>query len=232
MKLHAVIIDDETKPAEGLFFLLNSLDMYVNCVGTAHNVLDGIKLINTEKPDIVFLDINMPTYNGFDLLNTIGKRDFLVVFTTAHEEYAIKSVKHQAFDYLLKPIDVDELKACLVRAKEYVSDNEQLLPDVLKVPVKDGLLFIKHQNIVRIEADGNYCTIHLIDGTKHLISKNLKIIENMLDKNVFFRCHNSHLINLKEVTKFFVLDGYYLEMSDNSKIEVSRSKKDELLGLL
>ena len=228
-----VIIDDEFKSTENLKILLDQLDLNIKCLGVAHSVMDGIKLIKSVKPELVFLDINMPQHSGFDLLEAIDSKEFSVVFTTAHEEYAIQSIKHQVFDYLLKPIDLDELQTCLLRFLQE-EKSKKSIPDLkqIKVSVKDGLLFLKQKEIIRLEADGSYCQIFMKSGERHTISKNLKAMEEMLDTSLFYRCHNSHIINLNYVKKFLSSEGYFVKMEDDAIVEVSRSKKEDLLERL
>jgi two-component system, LytTR family, response regulator len=230
MSIRAIIVDDELKSVENLKMLLDFLDMNISCLGFAHNVVDGIALIKNSKPDILFLDINMPNHNGFDLLKAIDTENLAVIFTTAYEEYAIQSIKHRAFDYLLKPIDIEELKSCIVRFK---AENQQKMfsiqPKQIKIVIKEGILFLKQEDIIRIEANGSYSAIYMTNGQKHTVSKNLKSVAELLESNLFFRCHNSHIINLSKVKKFNTSDGFFIEMEDNSVAEVSRNKKDELL---
>jgi two-component system, LytTR family, response regulator len=230
MNIRAIIVDDELKSVENLKILLDSLDMNVSCIGCAHNVVDGIALINNLKPDLLFLDINMPNHNGFDLLKAIDTEKFSVVFTTAYEEYAVQSIKHRAFDYLLKPIDIDELQSCITRyKKEQSQKNIAGQSRQIKIVIKEGILFLKQEEIIRIEANGSYSAIFMTNGQKHTVSKNLKSVTELLESHLFFRCHNSHIINLRKVKKFHTGDGFFIEMEDNSVAEVSRNKKDELL---
>jgi two-component system LytT family response regulator len=236
--MEAIIIDDEKKLAESLEIMLGKINEEITCVGIAHNAMDGIKLINSLKPQVVFLDINMPQHSGFDLLEAIGDKDFIVIFTTAHEEYAIQAIKHKAFDYLLKPIDMDELKTCVQKIKKEISSKKKKHPHSVdkplqvQIPVKEGTLLIKQEEIIHIEANGSYSTIHMSNAEKHLVTKNLKAMEELLHPDLFFRCHNSHIIHLHKIKKVLKTDGLFLEMEDGSVIEVSRNKKDELLGRL
>lgn len=242
--MKAIIVDDEEKLVENLQMMLDKINEEIICVGTAHNVLEGIKLIHSLKPDVVFLDINMPQHSGFELLDAIGEKDFIVVFTTAHEEYAIQAIKHRAFDYLLKPIDLDDLKTCVQKIKLELdskqnkkSENQKSNPSVLKsktiqIPIKEGSLLLKQEDIIHIQANGSYSIIHCVGGKKHTVTKNLKAMEEILDHELFFRCHNSFIINLNCVKKIFRSDGFSLEMEDGSVVEVSRAKKEELMKLL
>jgi two-component system LytT family response regulator len=237
--MNVIIIDDESGPAESLKIMLGEIGTDINCLGVANNVLEGIKLINANKPQAIFLDINMPQHTGFDLLDALGNTDMLIVFTTAHEEYAIKAIKRRAFDYLLKPIDTDELKACVGKIKKELEAKHKkkgtaTLPKPLQIQivVKEGLLLLKQEEIVRVEAAGSYAEICMADGKKHTVTKNLKAMEEMLDNVLFFRCHNSHIINLHKIKKVLKTEGLFVEMDDSSVVEVSRNKKDELLSKL
>lgn len=231
MSIKAIIIDDEINAVKSLQLLLAQLNIKVSVEGFAHNVLDGMKLIKSLKPDLVFLDIKMPGHNGFDLLEAVENKEFDVVFTTAHEEYALQGFKHGVLDYLLKPVDLDELEACIHRfmQKRKEKPNE---PKQIKISVKDGILFLRQKEIIRLEADGSYSHIYMENGERHTISKNLKMMSELLDKTFFFRCHNSHIINLQRVKKFLTTEGYYVSMDDDSMVEVSRSKREELLEAL
>jgi two-component system, LytTR family, response regulator len=236
--MNAIIIDDERKLAESLEIMLSKINEDITCIGIANNVMDGIRLINTLKPQVVFLDINMPQHSGFDLLDTVGYTAFITVFVTAHEEYAIQAIKHKAFDYLLKPVDMAELKVCVQKIKKELhsgKENKATIankPLQIQIPVKEGTLLIKQEDIVHVEANGSYSIIHMNDKQTHLVTKNLKAMEELLHPSIFFRCHNSHIIHLHKIKKVLKTDGCFLELEDGSVIEVSRSKKDELLGRL
>jgi two-component system LytT family response regulator len=232
-----VIIDDEKKLAENLGIMLEKINENIQCKGIAHNVVDGIKLINFQKPQVVFLDISMPGHTGFDLLDAIYEKDFIIVFTTAHEEFAIQAIKHKAFDYLLKPIDIEELKHCVQKIKKEISyrtdhtaNNDK--PLQIHIPVKDGTLLLRQDEIVHVEASGSYSIIHMNNLETHMVTKNLKAMEELLHPDIFFRCHNSHIIHLHKVKKVLKTDGCFLEMEDGTIVEVSRSKKDALLERL
>jgi two-component system LytT family response regulator len=235
MNIQAIIIDDEVKPAESLKIMLDELGEGIQCLGMAHDVMEGMKLIQMKKPHLVFLDIHMPQYSGFDLLEALGQTDVLIVFTTAHEEYAIQAIKHKAFDYLLKPIDADELKTCIEKIREELNMKQPRIsarPSLLHIAVKEGTLILKQSEILRIEASGSYSVIYLLEGKTYTVTKNLKALENNLDRNLFFRCHHSHIVNLDRIRKILKNEGFGIEMSDGSVISVSRDKRDELMNKL
>ncbi|WP_317900178.1 LytR/AlgR family response regulator transcription factor [Aurantibacillus circumpalustris] len=236
--LSAILVDDEEKSLKNLTILLNEYCNNVEIINTASNALQAVKLILSNKPDLVFLDVQMPGYNGFDVLEQIGEVSSTVIFTTAHKEYAINALRKGAFDYLLKPIDGDDLKNCILRATEKISKekNLDLSPNankgIIELSVKDGIIFIRQEKIVRLEASGSYTVFFMDNDIKHLVSKSMKEYEALLDPTVFFRCHNSHIINLKMVAKFNNNNGYFAELTNGSVVEIARRSKDLFLQRL
>jgi two-component system, LytTR family, response regulator len=233
--IKAIIVDDEEKSLKNLELLLTSYCSEVEIINRANNALEAVKMITAQKPDVVFLDVNMPGYTGFDVLENIRETSCLVIFTTAHKNYAINALRKGAFDYLLKPIDTDELKDCISRVKEVLSRPEVRNSGgqgIIELSVKDGIFFIKPNDIVRLEASGSYTTFHLENNVRHMASKSMKEFEALLDPAIFFRCHNSHIINLKKVTKFIHSNGYFAELVNGATIEVSRRNKDLFLEKL
>jgi len=245
--LKAVIIDDEARSRKALQVALTDYCLSVKIVSIAETPADGIEAIIEHKPDIVFLDVQMPGMSGFDLLSHFPEIDFDIVFITAHDHYAIKAIRFSALDYLLKPIQIDELMAAVKKAEEKKNNRhtnwqyKSLYENVrsshnaygsIAVPTGDGLLFIKTHNIIRCEAEGNYVLIYQVGKEKMLITKTLGDIESMLDPKEFFRVHNSHLVNLAHIKKYVKGDGGYVIMSDNSTVDVSRRKKEEFMQML
>ena len=232
--IRIIIIDDEPLGINTLKVLLDRIDIGLNIVATTTEPEKGIELINTLNPNLVFLDINMPKINGFELLEHLNYKNFKLVFTTAHQEYAIKAIKNKAFDYLLKPIDFAELLTCV---ENCIKDSKEDRPatknkTMLELSVGDGIIFIKQSTIYRVEADGSYSTIYFNDGKKHLVSRNLKYLEALLDNKLFFRCHQSHIINLKEVVKLITSDGTFVKLSNDELVEVGKTQKETLLDKL
>lgn len=234
--LRAVIIDDERSGINALQLLIDQHINNVKVVGATTSAQQGLQAIEDYRPEIVFLDINMPQLNGFALLEQLQYRDFNLVFTTAYREYALQAIKHHAFDYLLKPIDADELKSCVAKI---IAEREKQLSlrqanhfRTIGVSVKDGIIFIRHADIVRLEASGSYTIFYLDNKVKQVASKSLKEYEAQLDPSVFYRCHNSHLVNLRKVTKFVSHDGLFAEMMDGSAAEIARKNKDQFLERL
>jgi two-component system LytT family response regulator len=237
--ISAILVDDEEKSLKNLEILLTDYCPEIKILNTASNALEAVKCITSEKPDVVFLDVQMPGYNGFEVLEQVKEMESLIIFTTAHKDYAINALRKGAFDYLLKPIDIEELKNCVSRIKEKVNkqngNGHTVAPSVsniIELSVKDGIIFIKPEQIVRLEAAGSYTTFYLENNLKHLVSKSMKEYEVLLDTSVFFRCHNSHIVNLKKVIKFTHNNGYFAELSNGSSIEIARKNKDLFLEKL
>jgi two-component system LytT family response regulator len=247
--LHAIVVDDEQKGISSLRLLIEKCAQDVKIVAFSSDPEEGIKLIDDYRPDIVFLDINMPLMNGFGLLKKITFTNFHLIFTTAHEEYALQAIKSKALDYLLKPIDKEELVSAIQKVRDLQS-NRQNPPDVLDllrslepesgrriaVPYKDGMVYVEASDIVRLEADSNYTRIFFEDGKISLVPKTLKDFEVMLCKGAhgkkFMRIHQSHIINLQHVTRFTREDGGLVKMKDNEEIPLSKAKKEEFLNWL
>lgn len=239
--MKAIIVEDEKKGQEILSSLILKYCTDVEIIGMADNAEDAYLLIKKMKPDVVFLDIEMPNGNGFYLLEKFDKINFQIIFTTAYDNYAIKAIKYHALDYLLKPIDIDELKQAVENVKkallkpentryiDFLTTRKLDIENRLGLPVKDGILYIQVADIIRIESDGSYSTIYLSKSQKHVVSKNLKEYEDVLPVKEFFRVHKSHLINIKKVKKYVRQDGYFVEMEDGSQVEIARRKKDEFL---
>lgn len=225
----AIIIDDELIGINTLKILIEKqAPSIVRVVATSTEPENGIKLIEDYRPDVVFLDISMPKMNGFELLEKLQYKDFKLVFTTAHEEYAIKAIKNKAYDYLLKPIDVDELKQCIDNINKESEKREPAKTNAfrtIELSVKDGIIFIKPDDIIRLEAAGSYTQFYLVNGEKHVASKNLKDYEALLDPLSFYRCHLSHVINLRYVSKLVSTDGLFAKMSDDTLVEVAKKNK-------
>lgn len=215
----------------------------VQVCALCQNVDEGINAIKEFKPEIVFLDIQMQRETGFDLLTRIKDINFEVIFTTAHSEYAIKAFKFSAIDYLLKPIDIEELKHAIEKVNKKLHDNislrlQHLVQNLrstssenykLALPTTDGLLFVKVSNIVYCEASSNYTEIVTEDGKKHIVSRTLKEYDEMLADHNFFRIHNSYLINLNAIKKYVRGDGGYVVMNNDHSLDVSKRKKDSFL---
>ena len=244
MVLKALIVDDEFRSREFLKSLVEEFCPDIKITGMAATVDEAVSLINSQKPDLVFLDIELQTGTGFDVLQQFAEPKFHVVFTTAYDHYAIKAIKFSAVDYLLKPIDVEELEKAVEKAKNKVESNTSkqtisMLLENLRKPANtdysitlatsEGLEFVPLQNIIRLEASGPYTYFFLKEGKKIMVSKNLKEYETMLGDYNFFRVHNSHIINMKEVKRMIKTDGGYAVMNDESMIAISPKKREDFM---
>jgi two-component system LytT family response regulator len=196
-------------------------------------VLSAKELINIHKPDVVFLDINMPVLDGFDFLEEYENRDFMVVFVSAHEEFGINAVKVDATDYLLKPINIKELKQTVkkllfIKNKELKVETFQEVNRLI-LPATHGFDVFEFDDLIRLEADGCYTLVIIKDGKNKMVSHTLKDFEDTLPKERFFRIHKSHLINLKYIKEYSNYSGNYITMTDGSKVEISRRKAPEFI---
>ncbi len=241
----AVIIEDETNARDLLTHLcVNYCNLEI--VGTADNIVEGEKLLRLLNPDILFLDISLPGKNGFELLKRIQPMETQVIFVTAYNEFAIKAIKVSAVDYLLKPIEIKELKTAVEKALYNIQQkniNQQLtalienlggMPNKRKIaiPESNGMQYIEISEIIRLKAMGRYSEVYLKSGKKMVVSRNLGEFEILLNPHEFIRVHHSHLINSKHVVAFEKSNGGHLKMSDGSTVEVSRRKKEELFKRL
>lgn len=241
----ALIVDDEPRNIRILHGLLTEYCPQVQVAGEAQDAESAIRLIRTEQPDLVFLDIEMPYGNGFDLLDKVMPVNFEIVFITAFNEYTLKAFKYSALDYLLKPVSIEELKAAVQKAEKRLQQKqlnqqlENLLFNLKKsqsnlhkiaVPWMDGLIFMPVNEIIRFEAKAGYSHIFARDQRKFLCSKTIKEYEDLLPEDIFYRIHNSHVINLNYIRKYHKGRGGIIEMEDGAMIEVASRRKDEFLA--
>ena len=245
--LRAIIIDDEPDCVQSLSRDLKAHCPQIKLVAECEGAKEGIRAINASEPDVVFLDIDMPLINGFELLELLPAIDFAVVFTTAYDKYALQAFRISAVDYLLKPIDPEHLvkavdKVQFLRSKgesqrqidflmQQLKDQENNAIHRIALPTAEGLDFIDLKNILYCESDGAYSYLHYIDGGTLLISKPLKFLEDILCDFQFFRVHKSFIVNMDHVSKYSRGAGGMLTMKNGARIKVSRSKKEELLNL-
>lgn len=241
--IKAVIIDDEQHCIERIHTLLQSFKDTMELVATYTTVEAAIQGINAKKPNLLFLDVQIHNRMGFEVLTAIHPYNFEVIFTTAHEVYAVQAFKFSAVDYLLKPIDADDFAQAIEKVSQKLNANdfyqkmEVLLSNLpkkdtlkkLSVPTEEGLIFLEVSNIIRFEADVNYTIIHTLGSHKLTVAKTLKRFEELLANCNFFRVHNSHLINLEYISKYTKGKGGYLTMTDGVHIEVSTRRKEEFL---
>jgi len=241
--INCIIVDDEPKSRESLKILLEDFCQNVAVKALCQDVAEAVDAIQLHKPDVVFLDIHLQRETGFDLLTRLNDVNFEVIFTTAYSEYAIKAFKFSAIDYLLKPIDIEELKRALGKVEKRMSDTisdrlKQLIQNLkapstenykLALPTSDGLVFVKVNDILYCEASSNYTLIFTSDGKKHVVSRTLKEYEDMLSEHNFFRIHNSYLINLNAIKKYVRGEGGYVVMANDQSLDVSKRKKEAFL---
>jgi two-component system, LytTR family, response regulator len=241
----ALIIDDEPRNVRILKNLLLEFCPEVTVEGEAGDVNTALTAIRHYKPELVFLDIEMPYGNAFDLLDKLMPVDFEIIFITAFDTYTLKAFKYSALDYLLKPVDIEELKAAVKRAIDRLAGkniNLQLVNllgnlksnqtnlQKIALPLLDGIMFVHIAEIIRFEANGSYTDVHFDSVEKIIVSKNIKEYEDILPPSIFCRVHNSHIINLNRVKKYHKGRGGYIIMDDGTNIEVSMRRRDEFLA--
>jgi two-component system LytT family response regulator len=244
--MRAIIIDDEPYCCEVLAALLNDCRPGVNIVAVCNNGMDGLSSIRQHSPDLVFLDVEMPKMNGFEMLEQLPSINFHLIFTTSYDQYALKAFRFSAIDYLLKPIDQEELQKAIQKVSQH---SQAPLPQQLEIlmrkiqqptasvskialPTMEGLQMILVDLIISCESDDNYTILKLKDKRKIVVSCTLKEIEEILEDHSFIRVHRSYLVNLNEIEKYLKGEGGYLVMTDGSTIDVSRTRKETLLKKL
>ena len=244
--IKAIIVDDEPYSCESLATLLERYCPAVKVADICYSGEDALKAIEEQQPQIVFLDIEMPKMNGFEILEKLSEIHFEIIFTTSYDQYAIKAIRFSALDYLLKPIDREELQRAVLKVTQRL---HQPLPQQLEIllqklhhpvssmqkialPTMEGLQMVDVNSIISCASESNYTIFLLKNKQKLIASRILKDIEEMLGEYSFFRVHHSYLVNLNEVNKYIKGEGGYLIMSDGSTIDVSRSRKESLLKKL
>jgi len=245
--IKTIIVEDEKKSREVLNKLIQKNCPDLNVVGTAASVEEAVAVIKKEKPDLVFLDIELSDGTGFDILEQVQGLNFEVIFATAYDQYAIKAIKYSAIDYLLKPIDVDELKKSVEKLSQKKSDLSQIenlrfllqnfkKPDEnfskITLPTGNAYEIVLVNDIIRLEADESYTYVILTNNRKFHVTQTMKHFEDILPTELFMRIHHAHLINMKHVIRFLKVDSGYAVMSDGSQLEISRRKKDQFLEVL
>lgn len=237
----AIIIDDEKDSRDAINNMLINYCQNIEVVGQAGDVKAGISVISEEKPDVVFLDIRMPDGTGFDLLEQLPKINFQVIFVTAYDQYALRAIKFSAIDYLLKPVDPQQL----IEAVEKIKKKPHAFDDIHKkinillrnkngieritLPTFEGLKFVNIKDIVRCEAESNYTKFYLITDENILVTRTLKEFEEAFTGLDFVRVHQSHLVNTRYVDRYIKGDGGSIVMADGAEVEVSRRRKDDFL---
>lgn len=244
--IKAIIIDDEPYCCESLGALLERYCPEVKVAEICSNGLDALKIIHQQQPDLVFLDVEMPKMNGFELLEQLPAVNFDLIFTTSYDKYALKAIRFSAIDYLLKPIDREELQKAVQkvsqRSQRLIAPQLEILMQKINnptaalnriaLPTMEGLQMVAVDSIVSCESDSNYTMVLIKNKQKLIVSRTLKDIEEMLEEHSFVRVHHSYLVNLNEVEKYVKGEGGYLVMSDGSTVNVSRGKKEILMKRL
>jgi two-component system LytT family response regulator len=244
--MKTVIIDDEKECIEDLEYLISKHDLPLDVVATASSGNEGLAAILKHKPQIVFLDVVMPGMTGFEMLELLPELNFQLIITTSKDEYAIQAIRSSAIDFLLKPVKAAELKDAVDRAQKQapVPDRKQigLLSDNMKQPsgisdrialvIKEGVQLVRLEDIIYFKSDGNYTTVFMTDGNEMVVSKPIRMFEEMVAGSTFYRVHNSYIVNIAHVEKFIRSDGGYVVMDNASTVPVSRSRKDKFLEIL
>ncbi|TMI65767.1 MAG: response regulator transcription factor [Bacteroidetes bacterium] len=244
--LKVLLIDDEERATDALRLMIEKTIPEIQQVRVCNDSRIAADIIHEYQPALIFLDIQMPHLNGFQLLEKMPNKNFKIIFTTAYNEYAIQAIRFSAFDYLLKPVDMEELQATVHRFLEGNEDYKQqyeLLKNImhniqvpsaeefrLALPTKDGVHFLQPQDIVRCEAVGNYTKFFVSNNKTYLISRTLGEYDTLLTPHNFIRTHKSHLVNKKYIS-FIDHDGFAV-LKDNSKVEVSRRRKEDVMASL
>ncbi len=245
--IRAILIDDEINAIKSLEWEVNNFSDKVTIVGKYTKPEDAIEGINTLKPDCVFLDIEMPNMDGFQLLSKLKFRKFDLIITTAYDNYAIKAFKENAIDYLLKPVDSDDLLQAIARVltnrkTQTIGDKiEKMFGEInqpkqylskIQLPVSGKIIFVEATDVLYCKAEGNYTTVYLKNNAKHLLSKKIKDVIENFPKDVFYRVHKSYYVNLNAIKEIVKNEGLYIILDNDVSIPVSRTKKDELMNLL
>jgi two-component system, LytTR family, response regulator len=238
MKIGVIIVEDDQRDIQYLSSCLQSMPI-VSWIQCARDVASAVCLIDSYKPDLVYLDVKLPDGMGFDVLEQCSYKSFSVVFTTSYEHYALKAIKFSAIDFLLKPFNYDEIFYSLEKAKSLSEPNSKILVNNLSglseqekrigISSSKGINYLKLGDIIRCEANGNYTIFVMKDGTQQVSSRPLKDYEDLLGEFSFLRIHKSYLINLNYVKSFIRNDGGFITMSDDLELPISKAKKDEFL---
>ncbi len=244
--LKAILVDDELNSLQNLQFKIQEYCPSIKVVAQTQNPEEAIRLIHQHKPDVIFLDIEMPRMSGFKMLEQFTEVDFEVIFITAYNHYAINAIRISAFDYLVKPVAIEELQQTVERLGNFslkkTKERANLLKsnlanpksqeDHIAIPTNDGLEFIQIKQIIRIESSSNYSKLILQNGQQMLVTRQLKDFEELLQDYRFYRVHHSHLINLNFISRYIRGDGGQITMRNGDIIDVSRRKKEVFLKLI
>jgi two-component system LytT family response regulator len=244
--IKAIIVDDELTAIRSLKWEIENFCNGIEVTDSFTSPTEAISAINYIKPDCVFLDIEMPEMDGFQLLERLQFRDFDLIITTAYDSYALKAFKESAIDYLLKPVDTDDLIKSVAKIKANKNKNvlgielHKIIENInlkstfnkITLPLSGKTIFVKPNEIVYCKSDGNYTEIYFNTNKKEVLSKKIKDVEVLINNQLFYRVHNSYLVNINHISEFIKSDGQYLVLENGVTIPVSRSKKNALLHLL
>ena len=244
--IRTIVIDDEDKLRKMLIDILKKYCQNIEIIGEAANVTDGVEIVKQLLPDLIFLDINMPDGTGFDLLSQVKDINFKLIFVTAYEEYAVKAIKFSALDYILKPIDFDEVILAIDKARDIINQEayntklDSLLSNIespskenkkIALNTSSNIYIVNVGDIIRCESDKNYTTFYLDTGKKLVVSRTIKEFDELLSSYDFFRTHKSHLVNIAYIKQYEKRDGGYIVLKDDSTVPVSLRKKEQLIKL-
>lgn len=241
--LQAIIIDDEPDNVKLLSLQLRLYCPQIEVVAECTKSEEGLKEIRRLQPKIVFLDIEMPRMNGFELLEKVGEINFSLVFVTAYDKFAVKAFRYSAVDYLLKPIDTKELQQAIRKIeqqrnieapqiehlKQQYTSKHIVLPDKLALPYQNGVTFVAVKDIIYCESDDNYTRFFLTDGQMYLVTKTMREVQEVLEEREFLRVHRQYIVNLNQIKKFVKGEGNYLVMQNNQTIPIARNQKEKLV---
>lgn len=241
--INCILIDDEPNALKGLTYELKNFENQIIIKAQFTSALNAIEYLRKNEIDAVFLDVEMPEMNGLSFLRNFSERNFYVIFTTAYSKYAINAIKEDALDYLLKPVDMDDLSSTIKKIEKNLSKKKQedfleIALDRLnqsgshskkiKISYEGKIHFLNPDDIMYCESDGNYCYVHIENGNKMLLSQKLKQLESMLPEGLFYRIHNSYIVNLQKILSYNKNEGY-VELANKIIIPVSRQKRGEIL---
>lgn len=241
--LKAVLIDDEHDCVKLLSLQLKMYCPQIEVIAECTKSEEGLRAIQEQSPDVVFLDIEMPRMNGFELLEAAGELKFALIFVTAYDRFAVKAFRYSAIDYLLKPTDTRELKEAIQKiesqrrthqsqvnfAKEQIVNTHKILPEKIALPYQNGVTFVNVNDILYCEADDNYARFYLSNGDKLLATKTLRDIQEILEERNFLRVHRQYIVNLNQIKKFVKGEGNYLVMNNEQSIPIARNQREKLI---
>lgn len=244
--IRAIIIDDQPECIDDLQYLISKHELPIDLQATATSATEGLAQILKHKPDLVFLDIIMPSMNGFEMLDLLPEINFHLIVTTSSDKFALQALRASALDFLLKPVDENELQQAVSKintanphpTRPQISafsdslSNQNRLITKIALPISDGVEMVPIDEIIYFQSDGNYTTVHMTNERKVLVSKQLGKFEDILDTSVFYRIHNSYLVNLNFIRKFIRSDGGYVVLTNDQSLSVARNRREGFLERL